>query len=117
LDEPSRSDHFCSEGLSPIPQLTIRCDERDLIGCIRGHVNEHVVATARRMEDRDAINNASFDSIASSPFEDYNNRLDEPARTQGCAQLLYELSRRSRPVTPPTGRTRAHDVGCIYEEH
>jgi hypothetical protein len=68
LDEPSRSNHLCSEGLSPLPQLAIRCDQRDLIRRIRGQFNEHVVAAASGMEDRHAVNNASLDSIASSPF-------------------------------------------------
>jgi hypothetical protein len=68
LDEPSRSNHLCSEGLSPLPQLAIRCDQRDLIRRIRGQVNEHVVTAASGMEDRHAVNNASLDSIASSPF-------------------------------------------------
>jgi hypothetical protein len=36
--------------------------------CARSSVNEHVVAAASGMEDRHAVNNASLDSIASSPF-------------------------------------------------
>jgi hypothetical protein len=39
LDEPSRSNYFCSEVLSPLPQLAIRCDQRDLIRRIRSQVN------------------------------------------------------------------------------
>ena len=51
-----------------MPQLAIRCDQHDLIRRIRGQVNEHVVTAATGMEDRDAVNNASLDSIASFPF-------------------------------------------------
>ena len=68
LDEPSRSNHFCPEGLSPTPQLAIRSDQHDPIRRIRDQVNEHVVTAASGMEDRDAINDASLDSIAGSPL-------------------------------------------------
>jgi hypothetical protein len=68
LDEPTRSNHLCSEGLSPPPQLAICRDQRNLIGRIRGQVNEHVVTAAGGMEHRHAVNKTSLDSIASFPF-------------------------------------------------
>ena len=79
LDEPSRSNHLCSESLSPLPQRAIRGDQRHLIRRVRGQVNEHVVTAASGMDDRHAINRARPDSIASFPFEDDNNRFAEPA--------------------------------------
>jgi len=98
-------------------QLAIRRDQHDLIRRIRGQVNEQVVTAASGMEDCHAVHHASLDSIASSPFQDHDNRFGEPARAQGCAHLFYELSGRSRSVPPPTGWTRSHDVGCINEKH
>jgi hypothetical protein len=68
VDEPTRSNHLGSEGLSPLPQLAIRGDQRDLIRRVRGQVNEHVVTAASGMKDRHAVNHAGLDSIASSPF-------------------------------------------------
>jgi hypothetical protein len=68
LHEPLRSNHLCSKGFSPLPQLAIRRDQRDLIRRIRDHVNEHVVTAASGMENCHAIDNASLDSFASSPF-------------------------------------------------
>jgi hypothetical protein len=117
LHEPPRSNHLRAEGLSPLPQLAIRGDQRDLIRRIRGHVDERVVTAVSGMDDRHAVDIARLDPIAGLPFQDHHHRSDEPARFQGCAHLIDERSGRSSSVPPPAGRTRPHDVGGIDEKH
>jgi hypothetical protein len=117
LDEPTRSNHLCSERHGPRPQLAISRDQRDLIRGIRDDVNERVVSAASGMDDRHAVDNARLHSIASFPFEDHHHRGSQPARSQGCTHLLDECSGCSRSVPPPAGRSGAHDVRCIDEKH
>ena len=74
-----RSNHLGAEGLGPPAQLAIRGDQHDPISRLRSQVNKRVVTAAGSMDDFHAFDNARLDSIASSPFEDDNNRFAEPA--------------------------------------
>ena len=67
--EPSGANHVGSQGLRPPPQLAIRCDEGDdLIGGVRGDIDEQVVSGARSMKHRHSVAHATLDAIASLAF-------------------------------------------------
>jgi Cell division protein SepF len=69
------------------------------------------------MENGHALHDAGLDSVASLPFEDHDDRFGEPPRSQGGAHLFDEGPGGSGTVAPPSGRSRAHDVGGVDDEH
>lgn len=76
LEEPSGPHNVASQGLSPPAELTIRCDECDLlISCVRDDLHEHVVTAAAGVENRDAAGEATLCALASLAFHDHDDGL------------------------------------------
>jgi hypothetical protein len=118
LEEPPRSNHAGSQGLSPPPQLAIRGDECDhLVRDVRDDVNEGVVPAASSVEDRDAAGDAIGDALASFAFEDHDHRLRDPARVNGSSYMVHEGSGCSCSVMPPAGRARPDHICGIDQKH
>ena len=72
-DDPSGASYPCSQSLGSLSQRTICCHKRHLTGSIGRHSYEHVVTTARCMENSDTVSDALLDAAASSTFEDHDN--------------------------------------------
>jgi hypothetical protein len=118
LEEPPRSNDFGPQSLSPPLQFAICGDECDrLSGGIRRHVDEHVVAAARCVQDCHAVGHTDRDALAGFAFEDHHDRFGDPSRINSPSYLVHERSGCSRPVAPPAGRTRTDHICRINEEH
>ena len=104
-EKPLGSDHVGSEGLGPLSQLAVRCDECHFIRGVRDDVNEHVVPATSSMEDSHAVDDAGLGALASLAFENHDDRLGDLTRSNGICHFLHELSGCSGSVAPPPGRT------------
>ena len=118
IEQPPRTDHACPQGLCPLPQLAIRCDQRDLFtGGTQDGIDERVVAAPASMENRHTVVRARLDTLPSLAFENDDDRLLEPPRINGCVNVVHERPSRSGSVPPPAGRAGPHHIGRIDEKH
>ncbi len=118
IEEPVGPDDNGSQGLGPLPQFAIRCDESDrLIGCLCHDIDERVIAAALGMHDRHAIGETTRHTLASLALEDHDDRLVRPPRLDSCSYLFHEGARCPGSIPPPTGWTRSDHIGCVDNEH
>ena len=91
VDQPSGTSYANSQSVGSLPQRTICGHERCLTGSIDRHGYEHVVNTARCMENSDAVSDALLDAAASSIFEDHDNGFGEPIRFSSSTKLVPRM--------------------------
>jgi hypothetical protein len=117
-EEPIGPDHIGSQCLGASPELAIRRDKRDLlIGRTTGDRNEHVVAAADGVLDRDTIGEAWLYALARLALEDHDHRWRDPLRGNGRPYLVHERTGCPCSVPPPAGWAGSDHVGCVDQKH
>jgi hypothetical protein len=107
VDQPSGTSDANSQSVGSLPQRTTCGHERPLTGSIDRHGYEHVVNTARCMENSDAVSDALHDAAASSTFEDHDNGFGEPIRFSSSTNSFHECSGCCRSIaTTPSVETQ-----------
>jgi hypothetical protein len=117
IDQPSGTGYLCPQSLGPLAKGTIGRHQRHLTRSLGGHGDEHVVTTARCMDNPDAVGHPLLDAAASRTFEDHDNGLAEPTRFGRRANSCHERSGCPGSIAPPPRRPRPDHVRSIDEQH
>jgi hypothetical protein len=117
-EEPIGPDHIGSQCLGASPEFAIRRDKCDLvIGRTTGDLDEHVVAAADGVLDRDTIGEAGLYAFASLALEDHDHRWCDPLRGNGRSYLAHECAGCPCSVPPPAGWAGSDHVGGVDQKH